>query len=74
MHTRLTLLAFAAFGAASMQAVHATDLVAAAESNDRAAVLAELDRGADAKARCGRRHHGAALGRVSRRRPISSRA
>jgi ankyrin repeat protein len=51
MHTRLTLLAFAALGAASMQVARAADLVAAAESNDRAAVLAELGRGADAKAR-----------------------
>ncbi len=41
---------------------------AAAEANDRAAVLAELEPWRRRESPRGRRHHGAALGRLSRRR------
>ena len=51
MRSRLTLLAFAALCAATTLVARAADLVAAAESNERAAVIAELTRGADAKSR-----------------------
>ena len=53
MRTRLALLTLAALGLGWLLPAAAADLVSAAEASDRAAVIAELAKGADAKTRSG---------------------
>jgi len=54
-------------GLAAAASAFGADIVDAAQRNDRAAVLAALEQGADARA-IGGRHDGLALGRLPRRR------